>query len=77
MQWLLPSIALSVILTIVLNVLVRAFPGGAHRAARRVDEWVAAPDDGPRTHVRVFFPWRSMLLASVVLTILVNLFARR
>ncbi|HVT76101.1 MAG TPA: DUF2905 family protein [Acidimicrobiales bacterium] len=73
MQWLLPSIVLSVVLTIVLNVLVRAFPGGAHRVARRVDQWAAAP--GPR--VRVFFPWRSMLLASVVLTILVNVFGRR
>lgn len=73
MQWLVASIVLSVALTVVLNLLVRAFPGGAHRATRRVDDW----DDGRRSRVRVFFPWRSMLLASVVLTVLVNVFARR
>jgi hypothetical protein len=77
MQWLMVSIVLSILLTVALNVAARAFPGGTDRAARRLDEWTArsADYDGPR--VRVFFPWRAMLIGSIVLTILVNVFARR
>ena len=78
MHWLVLSIVLSVGLTVVLNLAVRAFSGGSGRAARRLDDRMAAHDDGARrARVRVFFPWRSMLVASVVLTVLVNVFARR
>jgi hypothetical protein len=72
MSWLIGSIVLSVVLTVVLNLGVRAFPHATERAVRRAEEW---PDDGRR--VRVFFPWKAMLIASIVLTIVVNVFARR
>jgi hypothetical protein len=68
MNWLVLSIVLSVVLTVVLNLAVRAFPG----APRRLEERLQA--DSPR--MRVFFPWRAMLIASVVLTVLVNVLMR-
>jgi hypothetical protein len=73
-NWLVLSIVLSVVLTIVLNAGLRLFPGASERAARRLED-MARPrtdyDAGPR--VRVFFPWRTMLVASLVLTLLLNL----
>lgn len=65
------SILLSVVLTVLLNVALRSFPGGGDRAARRLDELASRdPADGRR--VRVWFPWRAMLLASVALTVVVT-----
>lgn len=78
MQWLLASLVLSVVLTIVLNVFVRGFPGVTDRATRRLDDWASRPTSDERpVRVRVFFPWKAMLVGSIVLTVLVNLFARR
>jgi hypothetical protein len=77
MQWLMVSIVLSIVLTVVLNVAVRAFPGGADRATRRLDDWTARSSDYDGPRVRVFFPWKAMLIGSIVLTVLVNVFARR
>jgi len=77
--FLLSSLAASIVLTVLLNVMIRVFPGtSADARARQVfgetqsrpDELPAA-DDKPR--VRVYFPWRQMLLWSAVLTILLNL----
>ena len=79
MDWLVGSIVLSVVLTVVLNVGLRSFPGIGDRAARRVDEAFAPRDDGSLgdgRRVRVWFPWKGMLVASVVLTVLLNLVAR-
>jgi hypothetical protein len=81
-EWLLISVVLSVVLTIVLNVGVRAFPGAGDRAARRMDEWAAPPPEGrddarmPRRRVRVFFPWKGMLIGSLILTVLLNVVLR-
>jgi hypothetical protein len=85
MDWLVMSIVASVVLTIVLNLGLRLFPGSGERAGRRAATW-AAPDpedrSGPdeaqqhRTRVRVFFPWKAVLLASLVLTILLNVVIR-
>ena len=74
MNWLVASILLSVVLTVVLNLAVRAFPGTAERSSRRLDEWAASPR---RSGVRVYFPWKGMLIASIVLTVLLNIVARR
>lgn len=74
MDWLVTSIVLSVVLTVVLNVGLRMFPRAGDRAARRLDEAVAPGDDGRR--VRVWFPWKGMLIASVVLTVLLNVVLR-
>ena len=76
MNWLVLSILLSVGLTVVLNLAVRAFPGASERSARRVDEWAAARP-ARSSGVHVYFPWKAMLIGSIVLTVLVNILARR
>ncbi len=75
MSWLVMSLVLSIVLTLVLNLGVRAFPNGARRMEERTGDWVARAtnDDAPR--VRVFLPWKAMLIGSIVLTVLVNLIA--
>lgn len=74
-RWLVLSLVLSVVLTVVLNVALRAFPGAGDRAARGLARLASPPDDDPRAdrrRVRVIVPWRAMIVASIVLTILVN-----
>lgn len=72
-SWLLTSLILSVGLTVVLNALPRLFPGARTRMEHKLTQQMQPPDpDGRR--VRVFFPWKLMLLASIVLTVLLNLF---
>ena len=75
-NWLLVSLALSVVLTVVVNVVLRVFPGLGDRIARRLERLATRePGDAPEDErrVRVFFPWKAMIVGSVVLTILVNL----
>lgn len=69
MQWLVVSLVLSAVLTVLLNVAVRVFPGRGERAAQRLAEPRRPRDD---RGVQVFVPWKAMLLASVVLTIAIN-----
>ena len=76
MSWLIASIALSVVLTLLLNVGLRVFPGAGGRVTSAVTEpeWPAPHEtrtSGRR--VRVWTPWKGMILASVILTIVVNL----
>ncbi|MBA2610262.1 MAG: hypothetical protein H0U92_15095 [Actinobacteria bacterium] len=74
MSWLVMSLVLSIVLTVGLNLGVRAFPNGARRMEERTGDRVARRTiDAPR--VRVFFPWKAMLIGSIVLTVLVNLIA--
>jgi hypothetical protein len=74
-DWLIVSLVLSVVLTVVANVAFRAFPELGARAAR----WLAAltsPDDrdaSARSRLRVVVPWKTMIVASLVLTVLLNL----
>ena len=76
MRWLAVSLVLSAVLTLVLNVGLRAFPDAGQRVARALAR-LASPDvDDAREQghrVRAFLPWKAMILTSVVLTILVNL----
>lgn len=84
MQWLWYSLVASVVLTVVVNLVIRAWPGGAERSARRLDDWASgqmvrtatrAPEDrGQR--VRVIVPWKAMLLVSLVGTVLLNVALR-
>ncbi len=62
------SIVASVVLTVALNVGLRAFPG----AGERIGRWVAQlgqdrPDGG------VIVPWKAMIIVSVLLTVGLNL----
>ncbi len=84
-QWLWYSLVASVVLTVVLNVAIRLWPGGAERSARRLDDWTQRhtppPSDGgsvggEEPRVRVIVPWKAMLVASVVLTVVLNVVLR-
>jgi len=70
-SWLAVSIVLSVVLTIVLNVVIRLFPHTTERAASGLADLAAPrPDDDRR--VRVYAPWKAMLVASLLLTVALN-----
>lgn len=75
------SVVASVVLTVLVNVALRAVPGRADRAARRAaGMWPAAGDGdrppGDHRRVRVYVPWKAMIVASVVLTVVLNLLLR-
>lgn len=75
MRWLLSSLILSVILTVVVNLAIRAWPRPVERGAQRIDRWATESqrptgrDDG---RVRVIVPWKAMLVGSLVLTFILN-----
>lgn len=76
MSWLVTSVVLSVALTAFLNVGLRMFRSNDRGATPPVNDhdWLAV--DPARTsdrRVRVWAPWKAMLVGSLVLTILVNL----
>ena len=76
-DFILYSIIGSVVLTVALNVLPLLFPNAADKLQRKIEENARRSieqhqnDDIPR--VKVFFPWKAMLIASVVLTVVLNL----
>jgi hypothetical protein len=78
-EWLVGSLILSAVLTVVLNVVLHAFPRTSRRAARRLDDLMtpSAGDDrddrDDEPSVRVVFPWRTMIVVSVILTVATNL----
>jgi len=76
-SFLLTSLIASVILTLALNLLPALFPKAAEKAERKILDSVQKTHENrvdPNTpKVRVFFPWKAMLLISVVLTVAVNL----
>ena len=79
MNWLVFSILASVGLTVVLNVVPRMIPGAGDRVTRRMETWTAAhPDDSspPQRRVKVIFPWKAMLIGSLLLTLILNALAR-
>ena len=74
-DWLVVSLVLSVVLTVLLNVGLRAFPGVRDRVARSLAELTTPSIDDAHSRdrrVRVYVPWKAMILVSVVLTLLVN-----
>ena len=77
-NWLLISVLGSIALTALLNLAPMLFPRATRRARERLLEQmqdhqrqIDAPEPGPR--VKVFFPWKAMLIGSIVLTVVVNL----
>jgi hypothetical protein len=77
-DWLLWSLILSVVLTVILHVALRAFPNAGERAPRGLQEraWEAEAGRRDDRRVRVFFPWKAMLVASILLTVVVNVVLR-
>ena len=76
-NFLITSLIASVVLTLLLNLLPMLFPQTARKAERKivdkVEELHRNEDAGNRPRIRVYFPWKAMLLISVVLTVMVNL----
>ena len=71
------SIIGSIVLTIVMNVLPLLFPNAAAKMQRKIEEnarrAIEQHEDDTQPRVKVFFPWKAMLIGSIVLTVLVNL----
>ena len=69
----------AVVLTVVLNVVLRDFPDLGDRVARGLTD-LATPkvEDGSENErrVRVVVPWNAMILVCVILTIVINVVLR-
>ena len=76
-DFLLTSLIASILLTLALNFLPALFPNAAAKAERKIVEKMQQTHDNrinPHTpKMRVFFPWKAMILISIGLTIAVNL----
>ena len=76
LNFLLISLIGSIALTAIINVLPVLFPNAAAKAERKISEKIQqthADRVNPETpKVRVFFPWKAMLMGSLALTVLVN-----
>jgi len=79
-DFLIQSLIASVVLTVLINVLPRLFPNQSRKVERQIHEKIEEAfkedDDrrqqGNKPRVKVFFPWKAMLIISIVLTVLVN-----
>lgn len=74
-DWLLFSIIASVVLTVALNLILRLFPSTARRTEDRLFQEMRKAEKAPGPGFRIYFPWKFMLIASVGLTVLLNLVA--
>jgi len=77
MSFIWASIVGSIVLTVVLNVVPRLFPGATRKAEQQLHDYLLDAEEArdprtPQRKVQVFFPWKAMLIASIVLTVLVN-----
>ena len=72
-SWLGISILLSIILTIALNLGLRMFPNAGRRMGGKLEEMATREPDPDQPRVRVFFPWKAMLIGSLLLTVVLNL----
>jgi Protein of unknown function (DUF2905) len=75
-RWLVVSVALSVVLTVLVNIWLRAFPDAGRSVARTIAERTSSNVGDVRAHdrrVRVFVPWKAMIVGSLLLTVVVNL----
>ncbi len=76
-EFILYSIIASVVLTLALNFIPRLFPNASRRMMdrfqERIDNQTRQVEDGNKPKVQFFFPWKFMILASIILTIFLNL----
>ena len=71
-DWLIASLIASAVLTVGLNLVIWLFPGLFQSAERRLLDRMEGHATG-RRRVRVVFPWKTMLVISVLGTVLLNL----
>jgi hypothetical protein len=79
MRWLVISVGLSIVLTVVVNVVLRAFPDAGQRLARGLNASVSRAAHHARQddrRVGVVIPWKAMVIGSVILTIVLNVLLR-
>lgn len=80
MDWLVLSLVASVVLTVALNVAIRLLPRAASRGEQQLTDWAQrqrpAELGSGRRRVQVIVPWKAMLIASVGLTVLLNVLIR-
>ena len=76
-DFILYSILASVCLTVALNVLPLIFPNAADKLQHKIEEnarrSIEQHEDNNQPRVKVFFPWKVMLIGSIILTVLFNL----
>lgn len=76
-NFILYSVVGSIVLTVIVNVLPLLFPKSADKVQRSIEanarRAIEQHEDNNRPRVKVFFPWKAMLIGSIVLTVLVNL----
>lgn len=75
-QFLLYSIIASVVLTVLLNLIPRIFPGVRRRMDNAMRDRMDAVQRGQKPRVQVFFPWKWMLIISILLTVVLNVLFR-
>ncbi len=80
-DFLIQSLIASVVLTVLINIVPRLFPKQTRNAEKRLHEKIEETfreddirrEQGQKPRVKVFFPWKAMLVLSVVLTVILNL----
>ena len=76
-DFILYSIIGSIVLTVLINVLPMLFPNAADKLQKKIEENtrrnIEQHKDDNQPRVKVFFPWKAMLIGSLVLTVLINL----
>ncbi len=73
-DFLLVSVIASIALTLLLNLLPALFPNASRRTFEKIQDAMednSEPGKGPR--IKVFFPWKLMILASIILTVFLNI----
>ncbi|NNC36301.1 MAG: DUF2905 domain-containing protein [Hyphomonadaceae bacterium] len=76
-NFVLTSLIASIVLTLAINILPFLFPNAAAKAQRKIEEnahrAIEQHEDTGRPRVKVFFPWKAMIVISLVLTVVINL----
>ena len=67
------SLIASVVLTVGINLLFWMFPGMGRSLSNWTHRQSQEQDDQKHSNVRIIFPWKTMIVLSVGLTILLNL----
>ena len=72
-NFLITSIVGSIVLTLLLNLLL---PNQATSLQRKIEEHarrsIEQHEDQNQPNVKIFFPWKAMIVVSIILTVLVN-----
>lgn len=79
-DFLIQSLVASVVLTVLINVVPRFFPTQTKNVERKLHDKIEEAfreddirrESGNRPRIKVFFPWKAMLVISIVLTVLLN-----